>query len=197
MSKLWSAIQSHYRPSAAYQVSVVLIEAKRPAGDRRCRCCRAGRSIRSRSAIAASSSTPTCCRRCRRCSTPSRRPDRRSRGSANRSTVTGVRLTGTGADGPARASSRHDADRGAGHAQRDGHGVHVDAAERCRRADDLRAGAVGSSALRLTPTGERTRARPTPSACRSPPIRSSPPTPRLGLAGGERRARRRTAGQSR
>ncbi|MBI3529347.1 MAG: DUF4255 domain-containing protein [Betaproteobacteria bacterium] len=30
MSKLWSAIQSHYRPSAAYQVSVVLIDAQRP-----------------------------------------------------------------------------------------------------------------------------------------------------------------------
>jgi hypothetical protein len=31
MSKLWAAIQSHYRPSAAYQVSVVLIEAKKPS----------------------------------------------------------------------------------------------------------------------------------------------------------------------
>lgn len=31
MSKLWSAIQTHYRPSAAYQVSVVLIEATQPA----------------------------------------------------------------------------------------------------------------------------------------------------------------------
>lgn len=31
MSKLWSAIQTHYRPSAAYQVSVVLIEATHPA----------------------------------------------------------------------------------------------------------------------------------------------------------------------
>lgn len=31
MSKLWSAIQSHYRPSFAYQVSVVLIESKKPA----------------------------------------------------------------------------------------------------------------------------------------------------------------------
>lgn len=31
MSKLWSAIQSKYRPSAAYHVSVVLIEGKRPA----------------------------------------------------------------------------------------------------------------------------------------------------------------------
>lgn len=31
MSKLWSAIQSKYRPSSAYQVSVVLIEGKRPA----------------------------------------------------------------------------------------------------------------------------------------------------------------------
>lgn len=29
MSKLWAAIQSHYRPSAVYQVSVVLIEAER------------------------------------------------------------------------------------------------------------------------------------------------------------------------
>lgn len=31
MSKLWSAIQAHYRPTAAYQVSVVLIEATQPA----------------------------------------------------------------------------------------------------------------------------------------------------------------------
>jgi len=31
MSKLWSAIQSKYRPSSAYHVSVVLIEGKRPA----------------------------------------------------------------------------------------------------------------------------------------------------------------------
>ncbi len=31
MSKLWSALQTHYRPSAAYQVSVVLIEATQPA----------------------------------------------------------------------------------------------------------------------------------------------------------------------
>lgn len=30
MSKLWSAVQSHYRPSAAYTVSVVLIEGARP-----------------------------------------------------------------------------------------------------------------------------------------------------------------------
>jgi len=30
MSKLWSAIQSKYRPSSVYQVSVVLIEGKRP-----------------------------------------------------------------------------------------------------------------------------------------------------------------------
>jgi hypothetical protein len=30
MSKLWSAIQTHYRPTAAYQISVVLIEAKKP-----------------------------------------------------------------------------------------------------------------------------------------------------------------------
>ncbi|WP_017464134.1 DUF4255 domain-containing protein [Dyella ginsengisoli] len=31
MSKLWSAIQSHYRPSAAYMVSVLLIEGTHPA----------------------------------------------------------------------------------------------------------------------------------------------------------------------
>jgi Pvc16 N-terminal domain len=31
MSKLWSAFQAHYRPTAAYQVSVVLIEASQPS----------------------------------------------------------------------------------------------------------------------------------------------------------------------
>ena len=31
MSRLWSAIQTHYRPSSAYHVSVVLIEGTRPA----------------------------------------------------------------------------------------------------------------------------------------------------------------------
>ncbi|TCL69508.1 DUF4255 domain-containing protein [Rhizobium sp. BK251] len=31
MSKLWSAIQTHYRPSSAYQISVVLIEGTKPA----------------------------------------------------------------------------------------------------------------------------------------------------------------------
>lgn len=31
MSKLWSALQAHYRPTACYQVSVVLIESTRPA----------------------------------------------------------------------------------------------------------------------------------------------------------------------
>jgi hypothetical protein len=30
MSKLWSALQTHYRPTAVYQVSVVLIEGKKP-----------------------------------------------------------------------------------------------------------------------------------------------------------------------
>src|SRR4051812_28632873 len=30
MSKLWSAIQSHYRPSSAYHISVVLIEGTKP-----------------------------------------------------------------------------------------------------------------------------------------------------------------------
>jgi hypothetical protein len=33
MSRLWSAIQAHYRPTAAYVVSVVLIEATKPAKD--------------------------------------------------------------------------------------------------------------------------------------------------------------------
>jgi hypothetical protein len=31
MSRLWSAIQSHYRPTASYLVSVVLIEARKPS----------------------------------------------------------------------------------------------------------------------------------------------------------------------
>jgi len=30
MSKLWSAMQAHYRPTAAYSISVVLIEAEKP-----------------------------------------------------------------------------------------------------------------------------------------------------------------------
>ena len=33
MSRLWSAMQAHYRPTTAYVVSVVLIEARRPARD--------------------------------------------------------------------------------------------------------------------------------------------------------------------
>lgn len=31
MSRLWTAMQAHYRPTAAYQASVVLIESRRPA----------------------------------------------------------------------------------------------------------------------------------------------------------------------
>jgi hypothetical protein len=31
MSRLWSALQAHYRPTAVYHVSVVLIESRRPA----------------------------------------------------------------------------------------------------------------------------------------------------------------------
>jgi hypothetical protein len=33
MSKIWSAVQKHYRPSVAYQVSVVLIQGSEPAVD--------------------------------------------------------------------------------------------------------------------------------------------------------------------
>jgi hypothetical protein len=33
MSRLWSAMQAHYRPTTAYVVSVVLIEARKPARD--------------------------------------------------------------------------------------------------------------------------------------------------------------------
>ena len=96
MSKLWTAIQSHYRPSAAYHVSVVLIEGTQAGASRRCRCCRAASSIPSPSATAASSSIPTCCRRCRRCSPPSRRRNRAAHDSARPSTITGVRLAGAG-----------------------------------------------------------------------------------------------------
>ena len=38
MSKLWTAMQSHFRPTAAYTASVVLIQAQQPARGRRCRC---------------------------------------------------------------------------------------------------------------------------------------------------------------
>ena len=37
LSKLWTAFQTHFRISAAYQVSVVLIESTRP-NVRRCPC---------------------------------------------------------------------------------------------------------------------------------------------------------------
>ena len=33
MSRLWSAIQSHYRPTTAYLASVVLIQSTKPARD--------------------------------------------------------------------------------------------------------------------------------------------------------------------
>ncbi|MGH9508408.1 MAG: Pvc16 family protein [Terriglobales bacterium] len=50
MSKLWSAFQTHYRPTAAYQVSVVLIESQRPA--------KAPLPVRDRNVVVASSRRP-------------------------------------------------------------------------------------------------------------------------------------------
>ena len=41
LSKLWTAFQAHYRPTAPYQVTVVLIESRKPRCVRRCRFCRA------------------------------------------------------------------------------------------------------------------------------------------------------------
>lgn len=43
MSKLWTATQSHFRPTAAYMASVVLIEATEPVRSPLRRCSRAGR----------------------------------------------------------------------------------------------------------------------------------------------------------
>ena len=96
MSKLWAAIQSHYRPSAAYQVSVVLIEGTQAGACRRCRCCRAARAIPSRIAIAAWSSIPTCCRRCRRCSRAETPVPQSGARLGDQVTITGVRLAGAG-----------------------------------------------------------------------------------------------------
>ena len=39
ISRLWGAIQSHYRPTAAYQASVVLIRSSRSTCDPRVACC--------------------------------------------------------------------------------------------------------------------------------------------------------------
>jgi len=51
MSKLWSAFQAHYRPTAAYQVSVVMIEASQPS--------RAPLPVLSRGPVEPSSLDPT------------------------------------------------------------------------------------------------------------------------------------------
>ena len=94
MSRLWSAIQSHYRPTAAYRG---LGGADR--GDASPQHAAAGavaRADRSRdaSATAASSSSPTCCRRCRRCLRRRRRPA--GRRAARRAVVlSGIRLSGS------------------------------------------------------------------------------------------------------
>ena len=72
LSRLWSAMQAHYRPSAPYHVSVVLIEARKPARNP-LPVCRAGRSTRRPGATEASSSSRACCRRSRRSCASSRR----------------------------------------------------------------------------------------------------------------------------
>ena len=99
MSKLWSAIQTHYRPSAAYQVSVGTSSTRRNLRGIRCRYCRVVPWIRSLNEIAALSSTRTCYRRCQRCSTRSRRPSRQSPGLEKR-------LRSVASDCPARVSRR-------------------------------------------------------------------------------------------
>jgi hypothetical protein len=72
MSRLWSAIQARYRPTAAFQVSVVLIESRKSARSPLPVLSR-GETIRSRSATAAYSPSAASPRRCRR-SKPSFRP---------------------------------------------------------------------------------------------------------------------------
>ena len=84
MSKLWSAIQSHYRPSAAYQVVGRADRGHATRRYRRCRCCRADRATRRRSANAAWSVNPDLLPPCRRCSRRRRRvpAERRAAGRA-------------------------------------------------------------------------------------------------------------------
>ena len=89
MSRLWSAIQAHYRPTASYVVSVVLIEARSPS--------RTPLPVLSRGPVdpttgqgsRASSSSRACCRRTRRSSAPSRPTGSRPRGSARRCALAG------------------------------------------------------------------------------------------------------------
>ena len=76
--KLWTAMQSHYRPTAAYKVSVVLIEARQPArvaaAGAQPRPGRSGDRPRPRRRRRAEPR----CRRCRRSTRPSRRTRSRS-----------------------------------------------------------------------------------------------------------------------
>ena len=161
MSKLWTAIQSNYRPSSAYQVSVVLIEGTRPGGLAAAGAVARQASIRSPIAIAASWSIPTCCRRCRPCSRP-RPPSRRpARGSSDQVTLSGVRLAGTGH--AVRLTHRLFADAVRARARRPstptGTSADHSPAQRCspRRARS-RPGQLSAS-VRFTPTGETDRAR--------------------------------------
>ena len=96
MSRLWSAMQAHYRPTASYLVSVVLIEARKPA--------RTPLPVLSRGpvdpvtgATAASSSSRACCRRSRRSSASSRPTEQPAARLGETVRLAGHHLDGTAA----------------------------------------------------------------------------------------------------
>ena len=71
MSRLWSAMQAHYRPTAGYLVSVVLIQAREPSRNALPVLRAAGDLVRSEIAAYVE---PACCRRTRSSRRSSRPP---------------------------------------------------------------------------------------------------------------------------
>ena len=136
LSKLWSAIQSHYRPSAAYQVSVVLIDGKKPTRQPLPVLSRGpvdpvtnrDRGVVCQRRHAAAASDPLCGgAACAADGGPPRRDSHGDRRAARRRSASGAPL----------APSGDRSYRTAGRCQRRRHRVHVRAARRRRRADDV------------------------------------------------------------
>ena len=159
MSKLWSAIQSHYRPSSAYQVSVVLIEGTRPAVSPLPVLSRGKRdpvTQRDRGVVVNPDLLPPLPTLVHGRAADASRP---APGSARPSPSSGMRLAGTGheraADAPPARRARRDRRRRRRRRRHDGD---VHAAQRRSRAERVAPGQLSAS-VRFTPTGETRSAR--------------------------------------
>ena len=165
MSRLWSAIQSHYRPTAAYVVSVVLIEARKPS--------RTAAVCRGRSTPRGSSSSRACCRRTRRscASSPTHSQPAARLGED-------VRLAGhhlSGSSVVARFAHRllDDAERDHGRRERRHHRDRPHAPHRRHRAGGLARGHLPRERLARPPRRDGPAHDRTSRRCCSRPSRSS------------------------